>query len=214
MAWRADPADPRLVTRWPLGRATSLAADRTRLLATVDDAVYSVPLATGETVSTTVGLAQARRLALDGEKVYVAGRGGLRVVRWPVGGAPEVVGTYDGPDATALAVRGGLVALGSDSGVDVLMGEGQRVGGVTTAAPVVDVAFLDDTLLVLDASGRLDWFSLADPAHAMLLATAHALDNPSALAVGDGYAAVTDLTAGLLLYRPVRGLLWLPFLSR
>ena len=211
---RADPAAPRLVSRWPLGRAAGLAADDTRLLAAVDDALYSVRLATGETVSTTVGLAEARRLALAGDRVYVAGRGGLRVVRWPLGGGPEVVGAYDGPDATALAVRDGRVALGSNQGVDLLTGDGQRLGGLATAAPVVDLAWLDDTLLVLDAAGRLDWLNVADPAQPARLASAQALDAPSALAVGDGYAAVTDLTAGLLLYRPLRGLLWLPFLSR
>ncbi|MCW5851753.1 MAG: hypothetical protein KIT87_16895 [Anaerolineae bacterium] len=75
------------------------------------------------------------------------------------------------------------------------------------------MAFLDQTLLVLDATGHLDWLSLADPAHPAPLAAAPALATPSALAMGEGYAAVTDLTAGLLLYRP-RGLLWLPFLSR
>ncbi|MCW5851754.1 MAG: hypothetical protein KIT87_16900 [Anaerolineae bacterium] len=95
-------------------------------MATVDDALYAVQLATGETVSTTVGLGAAQRLVLDGEKIYVAGVGGLRVVRWPMGAAPEVVGAYDGVDVTALAVRGGLVALGSDAGVDLVTGAGQR----------------------------------------------------------------------------------------
>ncbi len=219
---RTDPANPtylnpRIVLGGP---AHAIAATDATFVGGGPNTLYritpAIPLPTITTAA--VAMADIVGIASDGNRLYLAGPGGLQVVTWPVGGSVTPVGQYGvAGTVRGVDVDGSLVVLAHDRQVDLLSvagGTPTLMGTYATVGAATGVSLAGSNLFVTDSAGTLDWVNVADPTTPMRVAQQTQASTPTAVSSSGSLVVSTDRTGGLYVWRALWARIALPMLVR